>query len=92
MRGGLSPALIMWLGTIAEWAGGAEVNEASALLPGFSESKHVRWGTHTYPMAKARLIPAAAAKSLQSCPTLCDPIDGSPPGPAVPGILQSSMQ
>ena len=30
---------------------------------------------------------AIAAKSLQSCPTLCDPIDGSPPGPAVPGIL-----
>ena len=29
---------------------------------------------------------AAAAKSLQSCLTLCDPIDGSPPGPAVPGI------
>ena len=32
---------------------------------------------------------AATAKSLQSCPTLCDPIDGSPPGPAVPGILQA---
>ena len=31
---------------------------------------------------------AAAAKSLQSCPTLCDPIDGSPPGSLVPGILQ----
>ena len=31
----------------------------------------------------------AIAKSLQSCPTLCDPIDGSPPGPAVPGILQA---
>ena len=31
----------------------------------------------------------AAAKSLQSCPTLCDPIDSSPPGPAVPGILQA---
>ena len=31
---------------------------------------------------------AAAAKSLQSCP-VCDPIDGSPPGPAVPGILQA---
>ena len=30
---------------------------------------------------------AAAAKSLQSCPTLCDPIDGSPPGSAIPGIL-----
>ena len=37
------------------------------------------------------LIPAAAAaaKSLQSCPTLCDPIDGSPPGSPVPGILQA---
>ena len=32
---------------------------------------------------------AAAAKALQSCPTLCDPIDGSPPGSAVPGILQA---
>ena len=31
----------------------------------------------------------AAAKSLQSCPTLCDPIDGNPPGSAVPGILQA---
>ena len=34
-------------------------------------------------------LTAAAAKSLQSCPTLCDPIDGSPPGSAVPGILQA---
>ena len=32
---------------------------------------------------------AAAAKSLQSCLTLCDPIDGSPPGSAVPGTLQA---
>ena len=32
---------------------------------------------------------AAAAKSLQSCPTLCDPIDGSPLGSPVPGILQA---
>ena len=32
---------------------------------------------------------AAAAKSLQSCPTLCYPIDGSPPGSPVPGILQA---
>ena len=31
----------------------------------------------------------AAAKSLQSCPTLCDPIDGSPPGSPIPGILQT---
>ena len=36
-------------------------------------------------------VPAAtaAAKSLQSCPTLCDPIDSSPPGTPVPGILQA---
>ena len=33
-------------------------------------------------------VAAAAAKSLQSCPTLCDPIHGSPPGSPVPGILQ----
>ena len=32
---------------------------------------------------------AAAAKSHQSCPTLCDPVDGSPPGSPVPGILQA---
>ena len=35
------------------------------------------------------LFAAAAAKSLQSCPTLCDPIDGSPTGFSVPGILQA---
>ena len=34
---------------------------------------------------------AAVAKSLQSCPTLCDPRDGSPPGSPVPGILQARM-
>jgi len=34
---------------------------------------------------------AAAAKSLQSCLTLCDPIDGSPPGSSVPGILQARI-
>ena len=34
---------------------------------------------------------AAAAKSLQSCPTLCDPIDGSPPGSPIPGILQAGV-
>ena len=33
------------------------------------------------------LTPAAAAKSLQSCPTLCNPIDGSPPGSPIPGEL-----
>ena len=35
------------------------------------------------------IMSVAAAKSLQLCPTLCDPIDGSPPGFPVPGILQA---
>ena len=41
------------------------------------------------PWMKSYDQPAAAAKSLQSCPTLCGPIDGSPPGSPVPGILQA---
>ena len=40
-------------------------------------------------VAAAAAAAAAAAKSLQSCPTLCDPIDGSPPGSAIHGILQA---
>ena len=40
-------------------------------------------------MADESSVAAAAAKSLQSCPTLCDPIDSSPPGSPVPGILQA---
>ena len=37
------------------------------------------------------LSPAAAAKSLKSCPTLCDPIDSSPPGSSVPGVLHARI-
>ena len=40
---------------------------------------------------RSRDVPAAAAKSLQSCPTLCNPIDSSPPGSPVPGILQARI-
>ena len=43
----------------------------------------------SYSIHLAIYAAAAAAKSLQSCPTLCNPIDGSPPGSAVPGILQA---
>ena len=43
---------------------------------------------HYTPAAAAA---AAAAKSPQSCPTLCDPIDGSPPGSPIPGILQARV-
>ena len=45
-------------------------------MPGFSVLHHL-------------LATAAVAKSLQSCLTLCDPIDGRPPGSSVPGILQA---
>ena len=41
------------------------------------------------PQKDVLFIIGAAAKSLQSCPTLCDPTDGSPPGSAIPGILQA---
>ena len=48
---------------------------------------------HTHHSCSSRTIwdwlKVAAAKSLQSCPTLCDPIDSSPPGSPVPGILQA---
>ena len=40
-------------------------------------------------MLAAAAAAAAAVKSLQSCPTLCDPVDGSPPGFPIPGILQT---
>ena len=49
---------------------------------------HCQCGCH------GSIIPAAAtaaAKSLQSCPTLCDPIDGSPPGSSVPGIFHARI-
>ena len=42
-----------------------------------------------FPVVFYSIYAADAAKSLQSYPTLCDPIDGSPPGSAVPGILQA---
>ena len=41
------------------------------------------------PWTAVAILAAAAAKSLQSCPTLCNPTDGSPPGSAIPGILQA---
>ena len=54
------------------------------LEPDILECK-VKWALGRITTNKA----AAAAKSLQSCPTLCDPIDGSPPGSPIPGILQA---
>ena len=48
---------------------------------------NAQWGLMELRITSAAA--AAAAKLLQLCPTLCDPIDGSPPGSAVPGILQA---
>ena len=52
----------------------------------WKETLYLLVGTPTYPKSPN---PAAAAKSLQSCLTLCNPRDGSPPGSPVPGILQA---
>ena len=55
-----------------------------------NHNKKIKWNFKMrihYP--KEKKITAAAAKSLQLCPTLCDPIDGSPPGSPIPGILQA---
>ena len=50
-------------------------------------AKHIDKNVQLYDCT--HLVKYAAAKSLQSCPTLCDPIDGSPPGSPIPGILQA---
>ena len=47
-----------------------------------------RWNSFP-PTDREEVAAAAAAKLFQSCPTLCDPIDGSPPGSPIPGILQA---
>ena len=54
----------------------------------FNPSNIFRHG-HQVHCKDNKIEAAAAAKSLQSCPTLCDPIDSSPPGSPVPGILQA---
>ena len=58
-----------------------------------AEELEIKWPTSIVSSKKQessrKTSAAAAAKSLQSCLTLCNPIDGSPPGSAVPGILQA---
>ena len=56
-----------------------------------SGSKCLHWGKlkKRDKICNSHFAAATAAKSLQPCPTLCDPIDGSPPGSPVPGILQA---
>ena len=61
----------------------AHRNHMSSLLNSLISGSTTLCIFNKYPAA------AAAAKSLQSCLTLCDPIDGSPPGSSIPGILQA---
>ena len=62
-----------------------DVNVKYVLYFEHSTKKNIKYHNKIFILFAA----AAAAKSLQSCLTLCDPIDGSPPGSPVPGILQA---
>ena len=78
LEGSLKTALkLHWKGPHHELL----TTDIAAKLEMYWHTSHSSGGLH--------VIPAAAAKSLQSCPTLCDPIDGSPPGSPIPGILQA---
>ena len=73
------------------WSSGVHVTEVS-LLTKLKSMLVLRKGIHTQQKDIVILkAAAAAAKSLQSCLTLCDPIDSSPPGSPVPGILQARI-
>ena len=63
-------------------------SETTGSLAKLSPTSH-HSGSSPLPLLTRAAAAAAAAKSRQSCPTLCDPIDGSPPGAPVPGILQA---
>ena len=69
-------------------APGTSLSLAYGQLVIFSSIKSA-WNSLATRTAWEFILAAAAAKLLQSCPTLCDPIDGSPPGFSVPGILQA---
>ena len=70
---------------ILEWVAMPSSRGSSQPRHRTSVSCLLHWQAGSLPLAAA-----AAAKSLQSCPTLCEPIDGSPPGSPIPGILQAS--
>ena len=65
------------------------ISLAPSAHPCHSFSSHVFTSLSFCSFTWALCLAAAAAKSLQSCPTLCDPIGSSPPGSPVPGILQA---
>ena len=69
-------------------AGDPGVISVSGRSPGEGNGKPFQYSCLENPMISC-IAAAAAAKSLQLCPTLCDHMDGSPPGSPVPGILQA---
>ena len=82
-----------WVGKIS-WGGHGNSLEYSCLendMDGGASQATVNRVSQSQTLLKtaAAAAAAAAAKSPQSCPTLCDPIDGSPPSSPVPGILQA---
>ena len=64
-------------------------SRGSSQLRDLTQVSRIAGRVLTFWVTAAAAAAAAAAKSLQSCPTLCDPRDGSPPGSPVPGILQA---
>ena len=92
--------------TWVPWSGGTETPslEHGGILPPSVLCLYFYWNKigsllvskapQTSPFGSIFVFPAAVAaagKSLQSCPTLCDPVDGSPPGSPIPGILQARI-
>ena len=81
------PSLFLWSSLKASFLvfplGPAFHKDTQCFQPSLFNCTHYRDSQPLGPPA------AAAAESLQSCPTLCDPIDGSPPGSPIPGILQA---
>ena len=80
----------VWAGSGSWWWTGSQTQlsswtELTCILSFFIRTTIILWAI-TITLCTAA---TAAAKSLQSCPTLCNPIDGSPPGSPVPGILQA---
>ena len=63
----------------------------SSMLFDFSRKTRILDILVTFPKFEILVAAAAAAKSLKSCPTLCVPIDGSPPGSPVPGICRARI-
>ena len=83
-------SILAWKIPRTEEPGGLQSERILKSWTRLSTTSNTHRHTHTHTAIVSQVsYSAAAAKSLQSCPTLCDPIDGSPPGSPVPGIFQA---